>query len=105
MTSASALDEMLKDNNLVQGSLANRIDQAAVQGLITNGMKEWAHHVRLEANDQRHADVDAGLPTAEQAQVTLDFVRMIAEFLYVLPAKVSRLTTEAVAAKAKAKTP
>lgn len=90
MGAAAAIDHMLKDKGLVEGSLYKRIEQAAADGLITTGMKAWAHHVRLEANDQRHADVDAGPVTREQAEAVVDFARMLGEFLYVLPARVTR---------------
>ena len=49
-------------------------------------MAKWAHQVRLDANEQRHADESIPLPTIGDAQ----FVEALAEFLFVLPARVSR---------------
>ena len=81
---------MLKDKGLKAGSLSARIDQAASNHLITAEMAAWAHETRLEANDQRHADETAELPSAADAKKVLAFANALAEFLYVLPARVER---------------
>jgi hypothetical protein len=90
MLAASSLDAMLKEKGLTEGSLYARIDNAAAAGHITAGMAEWAHQVRLDANDQRHADENSGLPTEEDAKRAVRFTEAFAEFLYVLPAMVAR---------------
>lgn len=53
-------------------------------------MAQWAHEIRLDANEQRHVDVSATLPTEKDAKLTFDFAVAFAEYLFVLPAKVSR---------------
>jgi hypothetical protein len=88
MLSASSIDAMLKDKGYKDGNLYKRIEEAAKKHLITEGMSEWAHQIRLEANDQRHADESAILPTQEDAKRIVDFALALAEFLYVLPNKV-----------------
>ena len=90
MLCASAVDAMLKDKGFKDGSLKARIDKAADQHLITLDMGKWAHQVRLDANDQRHADENADLPTEEEARRSLMFALALAEVLYVLPARVTR---------------
>ncbi|WP_250158170.1 DUF4145 domain-containing protein [Vibrio alginolyticus] len=90
MLSASAVDAMLKSKGLTNGSLYSRINTAAEQHIITEDMATWAHDVRLDANDQRHADQNASLPTTIDAQRVLDFSMALAEILYVLPSKVAR---------------
>ena len=90
MLCASAVDAMLKDKGLKDGNLKTRIDQAAERHLITIDMTRWAHQVRLDANDQRHADEAADLPTQEDARRSLTFALALAEVLYVLPARVTR---------------
>ncbi|EKF9810467.1 DUF4145 domain-containing protein [Vibrio cholerae] len=90
MLSASAVDAMLKSKGLINGSLYTRINTAAEQHIITEDMATWAHDVRLDANDQRHADQNASLPTTIDAQRVLDFSMALAEILYVLPSKVAR---------------
>ena len=90
MLSASSIDAMLKDKGYKEGNLYKRIEQAAKDHLITEGMSEWAHQIRLEANDQRHADENAVLPNEDDAQRIVEFALALAEFLYVLPSKVNK---------------
>ncbi len=90
MVCASAIDAMLKEKGLGDGSVYTRIKQAAEQHIITQGMADWAYHVRLEANGQRHADEGAGLPTKTDAEQCVEFAEALAEFLFVLPARVSK---------------
>ena len=47
MLTASAIDAMLKDQGLKDGSLNARIDTAAKNHLITQEMAAWAHEIRL----------------------------------------------------------
>lgn len=90
MLAASAVDAMLKAKNLVDGSLYSRIDRAAADHLITRDMALWAHEVRLDANDQRHADDTSPLPTTDGAKRTVDFALALAQFMFVLPARIQR---------------
>jgi len=90
MLTASAVDAMLKDKGFKEGSLNTRIDAAAKEHLITNEMAAWAHEIRLDANDQRHADEAADLPSAADAAKVIEFANALAQFLYVLPARVER---------------
>lgn len=90
MLTGSAVDAMLKEKGLKTGSLYTRIKAAAEQHLITAEMATWAHEVRLDANDQRHADEDAELPDETDARKTIDFALALAQFLFVLPARVER---------------
>ena len=86
MLAASSVDAMLKEKGYIEGSLYARIDKAANDHLITDAMAKWAHRVRLDANDQRHADQSAPLPTEEDAKRSIQFTRALAEFLFILPA-------------------
>lgn len=90
MLAASAVDAMLKGKGLKEGTLYSRIDQAASDYLITKEMAAWAHDVRLEANDQRHADEASPIPNASAAKHAVDFAIALGQFMYVLPAKVKR---------------
>lgn len=90
MLAASAVDAILKSQGYKDGSLYERIDLAAKNHLITDGMARWAHEVRLDANDQRHADENASLPTEADARHSVEFVMALAQFLIVLPARVKR---------------
>ena len=90
MLTASAVDAMLKAKNYAEGNLYSRIEAAANNHLITPEMAQWAHEVSLDANDQRHADDEATLPNSDDAEKVIDFALALAEFLFVLPAKIQR---------------
>ena len=90
MLCASAVDAMLKDKKLIEGSLYKRIDKAASDHLITAEMATWAHQIRLEANDQRHADEHAKLPGDSDAKKCIEFAKALGRFLFELPAMVTR---------------
>ena len=81
---------MLKAKDLKEGTLYTRIDKAATEHLITAEMAAWAHEVRLDANDQRHAAEASPLPTEIDADRAIEFATALAQFLYVLPAMVTR---------------
>ena len=90
MLCASSVDAMLKEKGYTEGSLHRRINEAKDNHLITNEMAEWAHEVRLDANEQRHADEGLPLPTEEDAKRSVEFTLALAEFLFILPAKVEQ---------------
>lgn len=97
MLAASAVDSMLKHKGLKEGSLYDRIDRASKDHLITAEMAAWAHEVRLDANDQRHADESAPLPSAADAKKVIEFASALAQFMFVLPERVARGRKAAVA--------
>lgn len=88
MLAASAVDAMLKAKGKATGSLYSRIDASASEHLITEEMAEWAHEVRLEANDQRHADDEAALPSEADATRVIEFATALGEFMFVLPHRI-----------------
>ena len=95
MLAASAVDSMLKLKDYTDGSLDSRIKRAAHDHLITDDMAKWAHDVRLEANEQRHANEGAELPGPEDAKRAIEFALALAQFLFVLPERVQRGITDA----------
>lgn len=84
----SAVDAMLKHLGLNDGSLYVRIDQAREKGLLTKGMADWAHSVRLGSNRPRHADVDNPHVSSEDAQRSVNFAEALGNFLFVLTAQI-----------------
>ncbi|MEQ1868550.1 MAG: DUF4145 domain-containing protein [Vicinamibacterales bacterium] len=90
MLAASAVDAMLKIKGYSEGTLYSRIERAAAEHAVTADMARWAHDVRLDANDQRHADEGAGLPSRADAGRAIDFALALAEFMFVLPSRVQR---------------
>ncbi len=89
MLAASAVDEMLKQKGYKEGSLYPRINTATKEHLITKDMGIWAHQVRLDANGQRHSDENAQLPSQDDAKKSIEFAVALAEFIFVLPSRVS----------------
>lgn len=90
MLAASAVDAMLKAKAYTEGSLYARIDKAVADHVITADVDAWAHEVRLDANDQRHADQEAKLPEQNDARRAIDFATALGTILFVLPARVRR---------------
>lgn len=95
MLTASAVDAMLKTKGYTDGSLYSRIDKAATDHVITSEMAQWAHDVRLDANDQRHADESAPMPSPADARHVVSFAMALGQFMFVLPSRVRRGIQEA----------
>jgi hypothetical protein len=89
MLCASSVDAMLKDRGYIKGTLYRRIDSAQADHLLTSEMGKWAHQIRLDANDERHADESGDLPDIDDAKNAIRFTQALAEYLYVLPSKIS----------------
>ncbi|MEH3090764.1 MAG: DUF4145 domain-containing protein [Agrobacterium cavarae] len=86
----SAVDAMLKSKDYTDGSLYKRIDQALEDGVLTHGMSEWAHSVRLGSNRPRHADENNPHVSYEEAKQSVEFAEALGNFLFVLTAKIER---------------
>ncbi|CAN5326313.1 hypothetical protein BH10PSE12_BH10PSE12_01900 [soil metagenome] len=84
----SAVDAMLKHLGLVNGTLYVRIDQALEQKILTQGMADWAHSVRLGSNRPRHADKDSPHVSPGDAKRSVDFAEALGNFLFVLTAQI-----------------
>lgn len=89
---------MLKQLGYEDGSLYQRIDKAVADHLLTEGMGRWAHSVRLESNNVRHADVGRPHMTKEDAEKSLAFAKALGDFLFVLTAKIDAAASEAAEA-------
>ena len=100
MLSSSAIDAMLKAKGYKEGTLYARIKKAAEEHVITEGMAEWAHKVRLDANDQRHSDDAAPLPDSQDARRSIDFAMALAQFMFVLSEMVNKGLKDAQQPKA-----
>ena len=90
MLSASAIDAMLKEKGYKSGTLYKRIEDARDNGLLTAEMSDWAHEIRLSANEPRHADDEYGGASDADVDQTLQFARALGEYLFVLPVKVQK---------------
>lgn len=93
---------MLKAKGFADGGVYARINKAVEDHVLTEGMSEWAHAVRLEANKPRHADLDEPHATKLMAEQTVEFAQALGEFLFALPARIERgkvASSEASAAR------
>jgi hypothetical protein len=104
LMAGSAVDAFLKAKSYVKGSLYERIDQALADAVLTQGMADWAHSVRLGANRPRHADADNPHVSPEEAQRSVEFAEALGNFLFVLTARVERGIRAASEAAAEAET-
>lgn len=95
----SAVDGMLKAKNYTDGSLYSRIDKALADNLLTKGMADWAHEVRLGSNRPRHADAEKPHVSNDEAKQSVEFAESLGNFLFVLTAKIDRGIQAAAAAK------
>ena len=86
----SAVDAMLKEKGYTKGSLYERIDKALTDNILTQGMADWAHEVRLGSNRPRHSDVERPHVSPEEALQSVEFAEALGNFLYVLTARIAR---------------
>ncbi|TIQ06756.1 MAG: DUF4145 domain-containing protein [Mesorhizobium sp.] len=86
----SAVDAMLKHIGYENGTLYQRIDKALADNVLTKGMADWAHWVRLGSNRPRHADKDTPHVSPEDAKQSVEFAEALANFLHVLTARIDR---------------
>lgn len=86
----SSVDAMLKHLGYKDGSLYARIDEALAHNLLTKGMADWAHEVRLGSNRPRHADAENPHVSADEAKQSVEFAEALGNFLFVLTAKIDR---------------
>jgi Domain of unknown function (DUF4145) len=86
----SAVDAMLKAKGYDKGSLYDRIDKALGDNLLTQGMADWAHAVRLGSNRPRHADEKNPHVSVFEAVQSVEFAEALGNFLFVLTARIDR---------------
>lgn len=88
MLAASAIDAMFKAKGYKSGTLYSRIESAHSAGVLTSEMHQWAHEIRLSANEPRHADDEYEGASASDAEQCIQFAKALGEYLFVLPARV-----------------
>jgi hypothetical protein len=86
----SALQRAVRDHGAKGGSLRAEIDDLASRGDLPVHMKEWAHELRLLANESAHPDDSEGV-TPNQKDVTdiLSFLDFLLVYLYNLPHEIA----------------
>ena len=59
---------MMKSKGHKDGKLYSRTNKTADDNIINDSMSKWVHQVRIEGNDERHADDEADLPNEIDAK-------------------------------------
>nr|VFK45773.1 MAG: protein of unknown function (DUF4145) [Candidatus Kentron sp. TC] len=81
------MDVALKEIQTNGDTIYKRIESAREKGSITQGLSDWAHHLRLEGNNATH---DLGLiGDIEEARELVEFLRLFLEVVFVLPRKIA----------------
>lgn len=83
-TCRSVLEVALRELGYEGGNLLQRIDKARGDGVLTEGMRVWAHRVRLQGNEAIH-ELNA---TKEEATELVAFLRLFMEVAFVLPKRI-----------------
>lgn len=65
--------------------LHKRIDLMAEKGLLTASLKEWSHHLRLDANEMLH---ESGKSDKDHALEIQNFTKFVLMYLFTLPESV-----------------
>lgn len=95
ISSSRAVDLILQERGLTDDStLHQKLEKAVGEQIITPDMFEWAKHVRLQANRQRHPSDDSTIPDRREADSCLFFAKTIADVLLVVPETVSQAIAE-----------
>lgn len=86
----SALQFVVREQGAKKGNLKEQIDDLGKKGTLHPMMQDWAHEVRLLANESAHPDAVAPLPvTPEDARDILNFLDLLMFHLYDLPEQIS----------------
>lgn len=93
MLAASSIDSMLKEIGYKDGTLFSRIKKAHSAGVLTEQMQDWAHEIRLSANEPRHADEEFDGANLDDAKQVIEFAEALGEYLFVLPARITKWKT------------
>ena len=91
-TAVRAVEAMLaeKGYSARQQGLKRRIDNAVADGNLPQAMGDWANEVREIGNETHTDDNPAPLPGKKDAEQALRFANTLAEYLFVLPARIKR---------------
>lgn len=87
----SALQFVVRDKGARQGKLKAQIDELGKAGILHPLMENWAHEVRLLANESAHPN--APVPsevTPEDAKDIVSFLDFLLFYLYDLPAQIDQ---------------
>jgi hypothetical protein len=84
----SALQLALRHAGAKGQTLFKDIDQLSENGALPPLMKDWAHEVRLLANDSAHPEPGDLPPTSKDVEDILRFLGFMLEYLFELPSRI-----------------
>jgi hypothetical protein len=83
------LNSLLRNSTpMARGDLKQRITDLS-DNLVTPAMKEWAQHIRLDANDAAHEEGEFSIEDAKTLHI---FSEMFLTYAFTLPAMLMRAT-------------
>lgn len=90
VVAGTAVDGFLKANGYEKGNLYDRIDLALADNVLTKGIADWAHAVRLGSNRPRHADAESPHVSPAEAPHSVEFAEALGQFLFAITARIER---------------
>lgn len=87
----SVVEATAKDKGITQGNVQAKINQLAINGHISEAMKDAAHEIRFAGNEAAHGDLVGEPISAEEAAEIVELMDAILERVYQEPAKVARV--------------
>lgn len=83
--SRSVLQAIMRDFGAEGRNLEQEIDNLANKRIITDAMKDWAHHIRLIGNEVVHPDPTAPRASEEEARDIVRFTEAFMMYVYTIP--------------------
>ena len=83
------LEAITAEKSQTKGTLADRLDSLASNGILLPALADWSKEVRLVGNVGAHFDPISSV-SMKDAEDLISFVRELVRYLYELPADLSR---------------
>ncbi len=87
----AVVEATAKDKGITGGSLQQKIDKLAGQGLIRDHTRQAAHELRLDGNSIAHGDLATQPPDSTEAEEIVALMDELLEEVYQQPARVARV--------------
>jgi hypothetical protein len=81
----STLQFALRQHGAEGKTLKQEVDHLASQGVLPPHMKDWAHELRVIANESAHPETEASPADPQDVRDVIAFVDFLLQYLYDLP--------------------
>lgn len=88
MMCRSALQAALRDNKANGKRLINEIDDLTERGVLPKLMNDWAHELRILANESAHPQSESLPPDKNDVDDIVGYLDFLLQYLYDLPEKI-----------------